>query len=102
MKEENPKGEPHKELTEVEEWELERRMLELAFENSFMLLTERTTFEDLMVKNHSVGKSSVLAHDPHEGATYDEVSNLLYYFEEQEEYERCVELKLLLDKCKKT
>tara|TARA_Y100000034_G_scaffold92194_1_gene111345 strand:+ start:935 stop:1297 length:363 start_codon:yes stop_codon:yes gene_type:complete len=99
MEADSPKEEPRKELTEVEEWELERKLMELAFENSFMVLTERTTFEELMYENHSVGKSSVLAHDPHEGVTCDELCNLLYHFEELEEYEMCAELKPLLSGC---
>ena len=79
-------------LTEIEEWELERKMLELAFHNSYLVITNRTTFEDLMYENHKNGKSAVLAHDPHEGPTNNELENLIEYFVELEEYEICGEL----------
>ena len=95
---EESKNAPKRELTEVEEWELERKMVSLAFKNSYLILTEKTTFEKLMYRNHELGKSAVLAHDPHEGATRDELENIIEYFIEQEEYEKCSELKPLL-KC---
>ena len=98
MKQELPKEEP-RELTEVEEWELERKMMELAYDNSYLVLTGRSTFEDLMHDNHEQGKSAVLAHDPHEGATCKELNGLIQYYVDDEEYERCAELKPLLKKC---
>ena len=85
-------GKEQRQLTEVEEWEMERKLMDLAFHNSYMVLTERTTFEDLMDRNHSIGKSAVLAHDPHEGPTATELTSLIYHFEELEEYEMCGEL----------
>jgi hypothetical protein len=86
-----PKGEAH-ELTEIEEWELEQRLLELAFMNSYVLLTGEVPFEDLMISNHKQGISSVLAHDPHEGPTNKDLDGIIKFFCEKEEYEMCHEL----------
>ncbi len=86
-----PEGKENQ-LTEVEEWELQRKMLDLAFHNSYLVITNKTTFEDLMYENHKNGKSAVLAHDPHEGPSDDEMENLIEYFVELEEYEMCGEL----------
>ena len=97
MANENGHEEPRRELTEMEEWELERKMLDLAYQNSYLILTKQTSFEDLMIDNHRDGKSAVLAHDPHEGATYKEVDNLIFHYEKQEDYEKCAELKKVLD-----
>ena len=90
-----PKGEAH-ELTEMEEWELERRLLELAFMNSYIVLTGDVPFEDLMVGNNKRGVSSVLAHDPHEGPSYKELDGIINYFCELEEYEMCHELSKIV------
>ena len=84
--------EKENQLTEVEEWELQRKMLDLAFHNSYLVITNKTTFEELMYENHKNGKSAVLAHDPHEGPSDDELENLIEYFVELEEYEMCGEL----------
>ncbi len=89
-------GKEEKELTEVEEWELERKLMRLAFENSYKVLTNKLTFKELMVGNHSSGKSAVLAHDPQEGITLREYDAIMNYFEEGEEYEKCAELKTCL------
>tara|TARA_R110002051_G_C8681411_1_gene491840 strand:- start:6 stop:311 length:306 start_codon:yes stop_codon:yes gene_type:complete len=100
MGKEQPDEEEKEQLSEIEVWELEKRMLELAYDNSYRLLTDKCTFEDLMVDNHSHGRSAVLAHDPHEGATYEEVFNILFHYELHEEYEKCAELKPVLDVCR--
>jgi len=86
-----------KELTEVEEWELERKLMRLAFENSYKVLTNKLTFKELMTGNHVLGKSAVLAHDPQEGITLREYDAIMDYFEEGEEYEKCAELMTCLD-----
>lgn len=98
MEDNLPQEEP-RELSEVEEWELERKLLALAYENSYLVLTERCTFEDLMVENHQQGKSALLAHDPHEGPSCKEINGLIQYYLEDELYERCAELKPLLKEC---
>ena len=86
-------GKEEKELTELEAWEIERKLMELAFENSYQVLTNQISFEELMSYNHKKGKSAILAHDPHEGVTSIEYSAILGYFEEREEYEKCAELQ---------
>jgi hypothetical protein len=88
--------ETRRELTEIEEWELERKLLDLAYMNSYLVLTEKATFEDLMLENHAKGKSAVLAHDPHEGVTIREVNGIINHFIDLEEYEKCAELKDVL------
>ena len=85
--------ETRRELTEIEEWELERKMLDLAFMNSYLVLTEKATFEDLMIENHAKGMSAILAHDPHEGITIKEVKNIINHFVDLEDYEKCAELR---------
>lgn len=93
--------EPHKELTEIEQMELERKMVDLAFENSYAMLTTSMGFEEFMHESLSNGGSgdyhkTVLAHDPHEDLTVEEVQSIIDYFEEKEEYEKCAELVQVL------
>ena len=77
----------------MEEWELEKQLLDLAFYNSYLVITEQTSFEELMIENHKEGKSAVLAHDPHEGPNTREMENLFNHFINLEEYEICSELQ---------
>ena len=88
--------EPHKELTEIEQMELERKMVDLAFENSYTMLTTSMGFEEFMHESLGSGEGTVLAHDPHEALTVEEVQGIIGYFEEKEEYEKCAELTQVL------
>ena len=85
-----------KELTEIEQMELERKMVDLAFENSYTVLTTSMGFEEFMHECLSNGDSTVLAHDPHEDLTVEEVQDIIDYFKEKEEYEKCAELREVL------
>jgi len=87
--------EPHKELTEMEQMELERKMVDLAFENSYLVLTTGIRLEDFMHDNYRDGKNAVLAHDPHE-ITVKEVQGIIDYFEDKQEYEKCAVLLQVL------
>ena len=84
-------------LSEMEILVLEQQLLEMAFENSFMLITGKSTFEDLVVNKHKTGGSAILAHDPHLALNIHEVKNIIEHFVGLEEYEKCQELKNVID-----
>lgn len=88
-----PNGKDDNGLTEIEEWELERKLIDLAFYNSYVLITNKVAYEDFSIANHKKGISSVLFHDPHEGPTREEVREIIRYYCVLEEYEMCHELQ---------
>lgn len=88
--------EPHKELTEIEQMELERKMVNLAFENSYLVLATGTRLEDFMHDNYREGRNAVLAHDPNGNLTVKEVQDIIDYFEDKQEYEKCAVLLQVL------
>ena len=85
------------ELNEAEKIHMEQVMIEKAFENSFKVVTKRTTFEELMDVKTKFGQRAILIFDPSEG--YDDLvlEDMIDYFEDIEEYEKCAELKKILD-----
>ena len=85
------------ELNEAEKIHMEQVMIEKAFENSFKVVTKRTTFEELMDVKTKFGQRAILIYDPGEG--YDDLvlEDMIDYFEGTEEYEKCAELKKILD-----
>ena len=85
-------------LTEIEEWELERRLLEIAYYNSYDLLTNKVAYEDISASNQTPGLGPLLAHDPHEGPTREDVKDMIEYFVGFEEYEMCHELQKVLSR----
>jgi len=85
------------ELNEAEKYEMEQVMIQKAFENSYKVITKKLTFEQLMELKGVFGQKAILIYDPSEG--YDEyvLEDLIHYYEDEEEYEKCAELKKILD-----
>jgi hypothetical protein len=71
-------------------------MLGIAFDNSYRIFIGETTFREI-VKNDDDGVV-VLAHDPKEGFTDENLEDIILYYEYVEYYERCGVLKGLIGK----
>ena len=63
-----------------EKIEYENYIVEQAFENSYMVLTKKASFEDLLDVNEDV------------------YNDTIYYYEDLEEYEKCAELLKIKNK----
>ena len=87
------------ELSETERYEMEQMMIEMAFENSYRVITEKTTFNKLLrtTSKDKYGRKAILIYDPELGWDNKVLEDLIDYFEEEEEYEKCAELKKLLN-----
>jgi hypothetical protein len=86
------------ELSESDKYEVEQIMIERAFENSYMILTKKTTFEKLLEVKSKFGMRAITMHDPSEEPDEDLYDDMIYYFEDNENYERCAELLKLKNK----
>ena len=86
-------------LTEGERIEMENMIMEQAFENSYKIITKKMTFEDLAEKTKNLSSSShtILVFDPTEDPDKEVIEDLIWHFEDREEYEKCAELKKILD-----
>ena len=69
-----------------------------AFENSYKVLTKKTTFEKLMDTKDKFGIKAIMIYDPSEEPNEDVWDDVIYYYEDLEEYERCAELLKLKNK----
>ena len=64
--------------------------MENAMNNSYDLLTNNKSIEQLIVEN---GISDlVFAHNVETNPTKEDIENMLHYFKESEDYEKCVVL----------
>lgn len=79
--------------------ELGEDIMYSAFDNSYLMLTGKITMLEFMNVTADTEYTAVLAHDPDE-PTRDQVSEIIKHFEEQEEYEKCAELKKISDSLK--
>jgi len=77
----------------MEEWkkrEQELAMLDEANRNSFEVVTGRKQMEDIVETN------VLFVHDPTGSANPDDITAMMEYFVETEEYEKCAELRDIL------
>jgi hypothetical protein len=81
----------------VEDMQKEEELLFEAYNNSFDFLTKKVTMDYVLAASESEF-GYVLAHNTHEGATKEELENMILYFIETEEYEKCATLKGILNK----
>ena len=82
-------------LSDIDRINLENKIVEDAFYNSYLVITKRTTFDILMSEwNEGIKGTALLAHDPDSGPRKDQLINMIMYYseEEREEYEKCAEL----------
>lgn len=81
-------------LTEKEQEKMAQLILEEAYYNSYLVVTERMTFEEL-IDEYAIDKgTALLAHDPDEKIAEGVIVSMIEHFSspEQEEYEKCAEL----------
>ena len=85
-------------MTIEEKMEYENYIVDQAFENSYQVLTSRSTFEDLLDKKTKYGVKAIMIYDPTEDPDEDIYDDIIVYYEDLEEYERCAELLSIKNK----
>jgi hypothetical protein len=78
--------------------QLDAVMLETAYNNSYLVLTNQITFEDLLTERFTKGGEAVMAFDPTEGPMQEELENMISYYIQEEAYEKCAKLQKLVNK----
>jgi len=56
------------------------------------------TFDELIPSEFNKDKEVVIAYDPNDGPQREGLENMLTYFVEREEYEKCSKIKEIMDK----
>jgi len=89
-------GTEYEDLSDHEKEMVEQKIIADAFENSYRVITKKTTFEDLL-DEMATGQISaaLMAHNPDENPKLEILENMILHFSspEYEEYEKCVELR---------
>lgn len=70
-------------------------ILKEAYNNSYLVITNKVSYKQMMKTRKS---DVVFAHNPDSGATKEDLDNMLRYYEGTEEYEKCAEIKEIMDK----
>ena len=85
-------------LSDIQQMQLDAIILDTAYNNAWMLLTGEITFEELISTQFSEGKELVMAYDPENGPKLEELENIIAYFVEDEDYEKCAALRDIMFK----
>ena len=91
-------------LTLSERMALEDIIVKVAFNNSFNVITKRKTFEEIVNGKNEDSSSAIMAHDPEEKMSIQSLENIIKYFLQTEEYEKCAEIRDIIkvqDECTK-
>jgi hypothetical protein len=84
-------------LSEIEQMEREEELIALAFNNSYSIITKEVTFDELLIRNDSTVEGvTTVAHDIEDGPTKADLENIIIFFQEREEYEKCAVLHKML------
>tara|TARA_R110000787_G_scaffold59892_2_gene135768 strand:- start:5669 stop:5977 length:309 start_codon:yes stop_codon:yes gene_type:complete len=85
-------------LSFAEQAELEDLIVKAAFNNSFNVITKRKTFDEILSNKSAKAGSTLMAHDPEKDMPTESLENMMAYFVDEEEYEKCAEIRDLINK----
>jgi hypothetical protein len=80
-------------MQEIKRRQEDEEILADAFCNSYRILTNEMSFSDILDNKFNQNLTAVLAFDPEEGPMLYELENMLRYYVNTEEYERCAKIR---------
>tara|TARA_R110001583_G_scaffold749_5_gene6889 strand:+ start:4673 stop:4984 length:312 start_codon:yes stop_codon:yes gene_type:complete len=92
MSEDSHNEDPSEKMSLEEKVEYENYIVEQAFENSYRVLTKKVSFEDLLDAKEKYGVKGIMIFDPNDDLDQDVYDDIIYYYEDLEDYEKCAEL----------
>ena len=86
-------------LTLSQKMEVEELIIDAAFRNSFKIVTGRRSLEQLLDKKSKDPNAmhAICAHEPGEEPSMETLENKMAYFVETEEYEKCAEIRDIIN-----
>jgi hypothetical protein len=84
-------------LTELEQLRMDDIVLGVAYNNAWLVLSNQLTFDQLIDKQFKEGQQLILPFDPESGPKQCELENMISYYIETEEYEKCGKLTKILN-----
>ena len=86
-------------LTLSQRMHVEELIIDAAFRNSFKIITGNKTLEDLLDKKSDDPNAmhAICAHEPGEEPSIDTLENMMAYFVETEEYEKCAKIRDIIN-----
>lgn len=84
-------------LEEIYQREIELEMVNTAYINSYRVLIGEITFDNLIHDSFREGNTALMAFDPDNGPMLEELKSMIEWYEDSEEYEKCMKLKNIMN-----
>ena len=85
-------------MKEIKAAQLQEELVADAFENSYQLLIEAISFDEMIEEKNKNDLDAVLAFDPELGPALIELENMIDFYIKEEEYERCANIRNIMHK----
>ena len=85
-------------MSKIEQAQLDEILLGKAYHNAWIILSGQISFEELLSNSFGDENQMILAFDPDDGPKEEELQNMIEYWIDNEEYERCAKLQMILEK----
>ena len=85
-------------MGKIQQKQLDDILLDQAYNNSWLILSGQITFEELLENDFKSGKEFILSFDPDNGPKEEELENMIEYYIDIEQYEKCAKLQKILNK----
>jgi hypothetical protein len=80
-------------MKEIRKAELQDEILADAFDNSYRLLIKAISFDEMIEDKYRNDLDAVLAFDPELGPALSELENMIDFYIQEEDYEKCANLR---------
>tara|TARA_R110001606_G_C14917674_1_gene596199 strand:- start:36 stop:359 length:324 start_codon:yes stop_codon:yes gene_type:complete len=80
-------------MKEIRKAELQDEILADAFDNSYKLLIKAISFDEMIEDKYRNDLDAVLAFDPELGPALSELENMIDFYIQEEDYEKCANLR---------
>jgi hypothetical protein len=84
-------------MSKIQQKQLDDILLDQAYNNSWLILSGQISFEELLEKDLKSGKEVIMCFDPDEGPKKEQLENMISYYIDCEEYEKCGKLQSILN-----
>ena len=85
-------------MAQIAQAELDSLLLDKAYNNAWLVLSGQLSFEELLGYSFGIDEQFIMAFDPDNGPKEQELENMINYWIEKEEYEKCAKLQEVLNK----
>ena len=83
-------------LKEIKKLEMQEQLVANAFNNSYRILNNEITFDEMLDDSFTKDLDAVLAFDPELGPALIELESMIDFYIAEEDYEKCINLRNIM------